>query len=182
MTHDGRQARPRSEPGIGSFYVGANMDWPHLIENALRAHVVYEKDKDTSSQDDEIIIVDEFTGRLMHGRQWSDGLHQAVEAKEGVTGQGGDADPRHDHHAELLQAVQAARGHDRHGHDRSRRVHEDLQARGRAIPTNRPVRPRRLQRQDLPDRRAQVRRDRRGNPGVFGRTGIRPTPGRCWTC
>jgi preprotein translocase subunit SecA len=69
---------------IGSLYSGANMEWPHLIENALRAHKVYHRDKDYVVQDGQIIIVDPFTGRLMFGRQWSDGLHQAVEAKEGV--------------------------------------------------------------------------------------------------
>ncbi len=83
MTHDGISVA-QDEAKIGSFYVGANMEWPHLIENALRANVVYEKDKDYVVQNGEVIIVDEFTGRLMHGRQWSDGLHQAVEAKEGV--------------------------------------------------------------------------------------------------
>ncbi len=79
-----------------------------------------------------IIIIDEFTGRLMIGRQWSDGLHQAVEAKharDGVQDQGRNADPGHDHAAELLQAVQEAGRHDRHGHDRGQRVLEDLQAR-----------------------------------------------------
>ncbi len=83
MTHDGISVA-QDEAKIGSFYVGANMEWPHLIENALRANVVYEKDKDYVVQNGEVIIVDEFTGRLMHGRQWSEGLHQAVEAKEGV--------------------------------------------------------------------------------------------------
>jgi len=83
LTHDG-VAHAQDEAGIGSFYVGANMECPHLIENALRAHVVYEKDKEYVVQDRQVIIVDEFTGRLMHGRQWSDGLHQAVEAKESV--------------------------------------------------------------------------------------------------
>jgi len=83
LTHDG-VAAAQDEAGIGSFYVGANMECPHLIENALRAHVVYERDKDYVVQNREVIIVDEFTGRLMYGRQWSDGLHQAVEAKEGV--------------------------------------------------------------------------------------------------
>ena len=61
------------------------MEWSHLIQQSLRAHVVFEKEKDYVAMDSKIIIVDEFTGRLMHGRQWSDGLHQAVEAKEGVT-------------------------------------------------------------------------------------------------
>jgi len=83
VTHDGI-ALAQEQAGIGSFYVGANMDRPHLIEQALRAHVVYERDKDYVVQNREVIIVDENTGRLMIGRQWSDGLHQAVEAKEGV--------------------------------------------------------------------------------------------------
>ncbi len=69
---------------LGSLYSGTNMEWPHSIENALRAHKVYLRDKDYVVQNGQIIIVDPFTGRLMHGRQWSDGLHQAVEAKEDV--------------------------------------------------------------------------------------------------
>jgi preprotein translocase subunit SecA len=83
LTHEGI-AIAQDEAGIGSFYVGANMDRPHLIEQGVRAHVVYERDKDYVVQDGEVIIVDENTGRLMQGRQWSDGLHQAVEAKENV--------------------------------------------------------------------------------------------------
>jgi len=83
MTHNGITVA-QEEAKIGSFYVGANMEWPHLIDNSLRAQVVYERDKDYVVQNGEVIIVDEFTGRLMIGRQWSDGLHQAVEAKEGV--------------------------------------------------------------------------------------------------
>ena len=82
--------------GVDSFYSNpANMDWPHLLETSLRAHHIYQKDKhyvvaartgqDGSQQGDpEVIIVDEFTGRLMPGRRWSDGLHQSVEAKEGI--------------------------------------------------------------------------------------------------
>ncbi|MFQ5591508.1 MAG: hypothetical protein ACE5HE_10125, partial [Phycisphaerae bacterium] len=69
---------------LGSLYSGVNMEWPHLIENALRAHKVYKRDVDYVVQGGQIIIVDPFTGRLMHGRQWSDGLHQAVEAREHV--------------------------------------------------------------------------------------------------
>ena len=60
------------------------MEWPHLIDNSLKAHHLYKRDVNYVVKDDEVIIVDEFTGRLMPGRQWSDGLHQAVEAKEGV--------------------------------------------------------------------------------------------------
>ena len=70
--------------GVESFYTAGNMEWPHLIDNALKAHHLYKKDVRYVIKDRQIIIVDEFTGRLMEGRQWSDGLHQAVEAKEGV--------------------------------------------------------------------------------------------------
>ncbi len=83
MTHDGVTAA-QEVAGVGSFYVGANMEWPHLMEQALRAHLVYERDKDYVVQDRRVVIVDEFTGRLLEGREWSDGLHQAVEAKEHV--------------------------------------------------------------------------------------------------
>ena len=83
MTHDGVGAA-QEIAGVGSFYVGANMDWPHLVEQSLRAHLVYEKDKDYVVQNGGVVIVDEFTGRLLPGRQWSDGLHQAAEAKERV--------------------------------------------------------------------------------------------------
>ncbi len=84
MTEHGAKAA-QQQLGIGTFYDSANMNWPHYIDNALRAHKVYQRDKEYVVQEDQIIIVDEFTGRLMHGRQWSDGLHQAVEAKERVT-------------------------------------------------------------------------------------------------
>lgn len=57
----------------------------HYIENAIKAQALFHKDKDYVVKDGEVIIVDEFTGRLMNGRRWSDGLHQAVEAKENVT-------------------------------------------------------------------------------------------------
>ena len=84
MTEHGAKAA-QQELGIGTFYDSKNMNWPHYIDNALRAHIAYQRDKDYVVQDGQVIIVDEFTGRLMHGRQWSDGLHQAVEAKERVT-------------------------------------------------------------------------------------------------
>src|SRR5687768_10138962 len=70
--------------GVESFYTAGNMDWPHLLDNSLKANYLYQRDVKYVVKDDKIIIVDEFTGRLMEGRQWSDGLHQAVEAKEGV--------------------------------------------------------------------------------------------------
>ena len=70
--------------GVESFYTPGNMEWPHLIDNSLRAHSLYTRDVNYVVKEGQIVIVDEFTGRLMDGRQWSDGLHQAVEAKENV--------------------------------------------------------------------------------------------------
>lgn len=70
--------------GVESFYTAGNMEWPHLIDNSLKAHHLYKRDVNYVVQGNEVVIVDEFTGRLMPGRNWSDGLHQAVEAKEGV--------------------------------------------------------------------------------------------------
>ena len=69
--------------GVASFYEPPNQDWPHYIENALRAHSLYENDKQYIVEEGEVVIVDEHTGRKMAGRRWSDGLHQAVETKEG---------------------------------------------------------------------------------------------------
>jgi len=83
LTHEGLGAA-QEIAGVGSFFTGSNMQWPHLLEQSLRAHIIFEKEKDYVVIDGKVIIVDEFTGRLMHGRQWSDGLHQAVEAKENV--------------------------------------------------------------------------------------------------
>ncbi len=70
--------------GVDSFYTAGNMEWPHLIDNSLKAIHLYKRDVEYVVENGEIVIVDEHTGRKMHGRQWSDGLHQAVEAKEGV--------------------------------------------------------------------------------------------------
>lgn len=71
-------------PEGASLYDSANITLVHHLYAALRAHVLYFKDQHYVVQNNEVVIVDEFTGRLMTGRRWSDGLHQAVEAKEGV--------------------------------------------------------------------------------------------------
>ncbi len=69
---------------VGNLYDPSNMEMLHCVENALKAHTLYRLDHHYVVQDGEVVIVDEFTGRLMKGRRWSDGLHQAVESKEGV--------------------------------------------------------------------------------------------------
>lgn len=70
--------------GVENIYTEKGFEEVHHIEQALRAHAVYKKDVDYMIRNDEIIIVDEFTGRLMTGRRYGQGLHQAIEAKEGV--------------------------------------------------------------------------------------------------
>ncbi len=70
--------------GVSNLYDPKNIDLLHATQQALRAHALYERDVDYMVEDGEVVIVDEFTGRKMPGRRWSDGLHQAVEAKEAV--------------------------------------------------------------------------------------------------
>src|SRR5246500_4594776 len=70
--------------GLGNLYDPAHMELIHHVYQGLRAHTLYKRDVDYVVKDGEVIIVDEFTGRQMPGRRWSDGLHQAVEAKESV--------------------------------------------------------------------------------------------------
>ncbi|MDZ4244164.1 MAG: SEC-C metal-binding domain-containing protein, partial [Candidatus Doudnabacteria bacterium] len=71
--------------GVSDIYTEKGIRYVHHLEQALRAQALFVKDRDYVVKNDEIIIVDEFTGRLMPGRRWSEGLHQAIEAKEGVT-------------------------------------------------------------------------------------------------
>jgi preprotein translocase subunit SecA len=78
-------ARNGALPPGASLYEPAYVNLVHHLYAALRAHHLYHRDQHYVVQNGEVIIVDEFTGRLMHGRRWSDGLHQAVEAKEGVS-------------------------------------------------------------------------------------------------
>jgi len=70
--------------GLDNLHDIETMEFKHHVNQALIAHSLYKKDKDYLIKDNQIIIVDEFTGRMMPGRRWSDGLHQAIEAKEGV--------------------------------------------------------------------------------------------------
>ena len=69
----------------GSLYEAANATLVHHVNQALRAHKLFQRDKDYIVRNDEVVIIDEFTGRMMPGRRYSEGLHQALEAKEHVT-------------------------------------------------------------------------------------------------
>jgi len=82
MAHAEQLLAHRLQPG--GLYDPANMPLLHHVQQGLRAHVHYQRDVQYMIKDGQVVIVDEFTGRLMPGRRWSDGLHQAVEAKEGV--------------------------------------------------------------------------------------------------
>jgi len=84
LTEDGI-AEIESILGIDNIYVSQHYNDIHHIENALKAGAVYKKDVDYLVRNDEILIIDEHTGRVLPGRRYSDGLHQAIEAKENVT-------------------------------------------------------------------------------------------------
>ena len=83
MTEEGIE-RAEGLLGIDNLYDPAHLESLHHVNQGLRAHTLFKRDVDYVVKDGQVIIVDEFTGRLMPGRRWSDGLHQAVEAKEGV--------------------------------------------------------------------------------------------------
>ena len=86
LTEEGltKMERAAGIPPDKSLYDAEYAEMAPYLDNALRAHVLFQRDKDYIVQNGEVIIVDEFTGRLMHGRRYSEGLHQAIEAKEGV--------------------------------------------------------------------------------------------------
>ena len=81
---DGGIEKVQRRLGVANLYAPEEVETLHHVEQALRAHTLYKRDRDYVVKDGEVLIVDEFTGRLMPGRRWSDGLHQAIEAKEGV--------------------------------------------------------------------------------------------------
>ena len=83
LTDDGIEKAERIL-GVDNIYTEKGVKFVHHLETAVRAKALFEKDKDYVIKDGEIVIVDEFTGRLQPGRRWSEGLHQAIEAKEGV--------------------------------------------------------------------------------------------------
>ena len=111
----------------------------HHINQAIKANGVMTRDVDYVVKEGEVIIVDEFTGRLMYGRRYNEGLHQAIEAKEGVTVARESKTLATHHLPELFPPVQQAVRHDGHRHDRGSRIPGNLQAGRRGNPTNRPL-------------------------------------------
>ncbi|MGV3620066.1 MAG: preprotein translocase subunit SecA [Archangium sp.] len=85
MLTDGGIEKLQQRLKINNLYAPEELETLHHVEQALRAHTLYKRDRDYVVKEGEVLIVDEHTGRIMPGRRWSDGLHQAIEAKEGVT-------------------------------------------------------------------------------------------------
>ena len=113
--------------GVKNLYEPANIDLVHHVQQGLRAHTLYKRDVDYVVKEGEVIIVDEFTGRLMAGRRWSDGLHQAVEAKEKVKIQQENQTLASITIQNYFRMYAKLVGHDRHRGYRGGGVRQDLQ-------------------------------------------------------
>ena len=147
--------------GIENLYDDVNTNLVNHLNQALRAQTLFHKDDEYIVTDGQVYIVDEFTGRVLEGRRYSEGLHQAIEAKEGRGDPGGEPDRRHHHHPELLQDVRQALGHDGHRGHRGRRVHAHLQDGGRLHPDAQGNGQGRQGRPGLQDREGEVQGRRR---------------------
>ena len=150
--------------GIRNLYDPENMEILHGVNQALRAHHLYKLDVDYLISDGKVVIVDEFTGRMMQGRRWSDGLHQAVEAKEGVKIERENQTLATITFQNYFRMYKKLVRHDRHGRHRGLRVRPDLQPRRHRHPHQPGDDQRRPRRPRLPDGAREVERDRRGDP------------------
>ena len=138
--------------GIDNLYDPVNTPLVSFLNNALKAKELFKKDKDYVVVNGEVLIVDEFTGRMLHGRRYNEGMHQAIEAKEGVQIQNENqtfATITLQNYFRLYDKLAGMTGT---AHDRGQRVHADLQARRRPDPDQPADDPRRRDRRDLPDR------------------------------
>ena len=150
--------------GIESFFTPGNMEWPHLIDNALKAHFLYKLDRDYVELNGEIVIVDEFTGRLMTGRQWSDGLHQAVEAKERVKIKEENQTLATITLQNFFMLYKKRAGMTGTAMTEAQEFYKVYKLDVVAIPTNRPLSRENCARRDLPVRAREVQRDPGGVP------------------
>ena len=112
--------------GVHNLYDPRQIDTLHHVQQALKAHAIFKRDVDYVVKDGEVIIVDEFTGRLMPGRRWSDGLHQGGGSQGTGAHPRGKPNARDDYDSELFPHVQKTRGHDRDGGYRGARVQKNL--------------------------------------------------------
>jgi preprotein translocase subunit SecA len=146
----------------------------HTVNQLMRAYALYEKDVEYVVMDGKVKIVDEQTGRILEGRRYSDGLHQAIESKEKREGGGGHADLRHHHPAELLPHVPQAGGHDRYGRDGGQEFWDIYKLDVMVIPTNRPV-----VRKDNEDMVFKTKREKY-NAVIDEIDELRKQAARCW--
>ena len=114
--------------GIGNVADPENWALKHHVETAVKAHALYKKDVEYVVKDGEVIIVDEFTGRLMPGRRWSDGLHQAIEAKENVKIERENQTLATITFQNYFRMYKKLAGHDGHGGNRGAGIRKDLPA------------------------------------------------------
>ena len=136
----------------GDLYDAQNATLVHHMNQALRAHTLFQRDKDYIVRNGEVVIIDEFTGRMMQGRRYSEGLHQALEAKEHVQVQPENQTLASITFQNYFRLYGKLSRHDRHGRDGSRRVPGYLQPRRGRGPDQPSRRPRRRGRRGLPDR------------------------------
>ena len=144
--------------GVENLYLSEHGNLVNHLVQALKAESLYKRDVDYAVIDGEVRIIDEFTGRILEGRRWSEGLHQAIEAKEGVAIQEENQTVATITYQNFFRQLRQALGHDRHGPDRGHRVHEDLRAPGGRGADQHAHGPRRPQRPDLQDQGRQVAR------------------------
>ena len=162
--------------GIDNLYESVNTPLVGFLNNAIKAKELFKKDKDYVVMNGEVLIVDEFTGRMLHGRRYNEGMHQAIEAKEGVEIKDENQTLATITLQNYFRLYEKLVRHDRYRHDRGRRVPPDLQARRRADPDQPADDPRRRARPDLQDRGRQVRRlSSRTSPSATARAS------RCWS-
>ena len=160
----------------GSLYEAANVTLVHHVNQALRAHKLFQRDKDYIVRNGEVVIIDEFTGRMMPGRRYSEGLHQALEAKEHVTVQPENvtlASITFQNYFRLYKKLAGMTGTASTEADEFAEIYKlDVVE----IPTNMPVTPHRRGRRGLSHRRGEAERHRHARSR-------RPTPScsRCWS-
>ncbi len=161
MAHAEQLLAHRLQPG--GLYDPANMPLLHHVQQGLRAHVHYQLDVQYMIKDGQVVIVDEFTGRLMPGRRWSDGLHQAVEAKEGVKIERENQTLATITFQNFFRKYKKLSGMTGTAETEAAEFAKIYNLDVIVIPTNRPMRARRGAGPRLPHRRREVERDRRGH-------------------
>ena len=151
---------------VDNLYDPRNIEILHHVKQALRAHAMYKRDVDYVVKDGEVMIVDEFTGRLMPGRRWSDGLHQAIEAKEGVKIENENQTLATITFQNYFRMYEKLSGMTGTADTEAEEFHKIYKLDVMVIPTNRP-----LLRPDFPDvvyktEKGEVQRSHRGDQGT----------------